>query len=191
MSLALGIKERKTVFVLSLGLLALNIEQAILDESVGNGVICNIAKDARNPAKGLVRSEEHTEKLRLANTGRKLSEESRSKMSASRMGHSFNVGIKQKPEHIAKRALSNTGKKRSEETKALFSASKMGNTYNLGKKLTEEQILNLSIVKGKKCVIDGKQFHSCNEAARQLHISPQTVVNRCNSDNFKDWQYGL
>lgn len=62
--------------------------------------------------------------------GKKRSEKTKAKMSASLMGNKRNEGKKHNEETIAKISASKTGKKRSEETKVKMSASRTGMKYN-------------------------------------------------------------
>jgi len=78
---------------------AYSLEQQHIDENINNGVLCNIAVDARKPKNGFLVSEETKEKLRIAslgntvNYGRKLSEETKEKMSITKNNKSKKIII--------------------------------------------------------------------------------------------------
>ena len=163
---------------------ALKIEQEHLNNSQG---LCNIATNAYIPAKGRVTTEEQKAKLSKALKGRIISEETRAKMSASRMGLQNGLGHKQTPEHIESRASVLRGRSVSLETREKLAEASKGNTRALGSKHTEEANNRLSIAKGDPVVINGIAYQSAQFTAKQLNISPQTVLNRCASDKFPTW----
>lgn len=166
---------------------ALDIEQAHLNDPDLKQHLCNIAVDARNPAKGITLTQEHKNKLSEAMTGREVSEETRSKMSASRMGLRNGLGHKRTPEHTAALVSANTGRNVSETTRAKLAEASRGNSYALGNKLSDETKNKQSISKGTPVTIDGNTYQSAQFAARQLNLSPQTILNRCESDKFPGW----
>ena len=70
-----------------------------------------LSNPENHPLYGIPCSDERKEKIRIANTGKKATEESRIKMSNSRKG------VPKSKEHVINQANSHRGKKRSEETK--------------------------------------------------------------------------
>jgi len=57
-----------------------------------------------------------------------------------------------------------------------------------GSKLSEQHKANIGRGHMKACVIDGRQFDSCKEAAEALHIPERTLNHRLNRKNYpKCW----
>lgn len=179
---------------------ALLIEQEYLNINIGNSVLCNISKNAKNPQKGLTRSESTKAELSAisSNWWSSLSEEEKiehsKKISNGLQNYYINggtppsLGSKQSSESIAKRVSKNTGLKRTAEFKQFLSELKKGNQYALGYKKTEEAKNKISLANGFSITINNVSYQSFNNAARILNISPTTVMNRCNSDKFPDWK---
>lgn len=166
---------------------ALNIEQQHLDDVNLREGLCNVATDARVPSKGIVRTQEHIDKLAAALRGKARSIETRAKMSTSKMGHKYNVGHKQTSEHKAAISRGTMGHSVSTETRSKLAKAATGNTRALGMKLSDEVKNKLSISKGEPVVIDDITYQSAQFAARQLNLSPQTILNRCASKKFPKW----
>lgn len=167
---------------------AVRIEQRYLDSLVGNGVICNISTDAKIPSKGRKLSDERKATISEFQTGRTHSSETKEKMSKSRMGNQYSLGIKQSEDHVRIRTLANTGTTRSEEVKAELSRIKLGNTHALGYVKSAEEKDKISKTKGTPVTIDGTTYQSFNRAAQALGVSPVTVINRCKSNKFSEWK---
>lgn len=104
----------------------------------------------------------------------------------------------------------NLGGSVSEETKMKISESQKGEKHwNFGGKLPEETKMKISeTLKGRpmaeksrikfnqnnekrkrRVVIDGVVYDSINGAARELNLQPQTVLNRCKSEKFNNYNF--
>ena len=59
-------------------------------------------------------------------------------------------------------------------------------TYQIKNERDEDKNKS-SISKGTVLTADGVEYQRFHYAAKQLVISPQTVLNRCKSDNFPTW----
>lgn len=79
-----------------------------------------------------------------ARKGRKLSDETRAKMSAAQMGNKKWCGKHHTPETRAKMSAAQKGKKLSAEARAKLSAAKMGNKNRCGKHHTPESRAKMS-----------------------------------------------
>jgi group I intron endonuclease len=97
--------------------LLLDTEQRYLDS---NTTGYNIAKNAKAPWTGRKMSDETKRKMSIAQTGRKHTEESKRNMSIMRKGI-LGVGRKQSPETIEKRRIATTGRRRSPEARMRMS----------------------------------------------------------------------
>lgn len=146
----------------------LDVEQCILDEFYDQGVLYNIAKNARAPNMGMSDSEETRLKKSLAKKG-----------------------IPQSPDLIEKRAEANRGKKRSPETCERIGLAKKGNTFWLGKNHSQETREKMSESKKKPVIVEGKEFPSISAAASHYGLSITSTQKRIVSDrpNWADWQY--
>jgi hypothetical protein len=80
-------------------------------ESIGIKAKKRLSKPENHPLYGKPCSEERKEKIRIANTGKKTSKETRKKLSEQRSGKP------KSKEHVINQANAHRGKKRSEETK--------------------------------------------------------------------------
>lgn len=176
---------------------AFDVEQELLDEFGGSRYLLNMSMNARHcnveaseetrrklseSLRGLKRSEETREKIRQAKlgvprplhvgerlkelrTGVPLSAEHRAKLSAAQK-----VAIRspRTPEHTAKIAAAKTGSKHSSET-----IQRM-----------RENASNVRTV-----IVEGNEFPSLSEAARQLNVNFDKVKWRVKSPNYPDWFY--
>ena len=121
------------------------------------------------------------EKLRIANTGKKVSEETKQKLKQ------INLGKKQSYETIKKRSLSLTGKKRPDSVKLKLSIYRLNNPLcpNLGKKLSKETIEKRSL----KRIIPINQYdlsmtfiktwNSATEAGKILNLNSGNISSCC------------
>lgn len=127
----------------------LEIELIKKYREISGDKLCNqtIGGEGTKGLTGVKQSPESIEKRRVANTGKKRSEEARARMSASRKGIVFSEEHRAKiaeasrnmsPEIRAKMIASLKGRTLSEETRARMSASKKGNTNSLGVKHSPE-----------------------------------------------------
>jgi hypothetical protein len=166
------------------------------------GILSNLT-DGGDGIYGAVRSLEHREKLRTANTGKVVSKETRQKLSQANLGKKQseetrrkrseslkgrklskehiekvrmkNIGKKMSIESINKIIASKTGLKHSEETKKSISLSNKGKTRNSKKIL---------------CTSNGLIFNSNKEAGEYFNIgstaiSKQITGKRKNRFNLK------
>ena len=129
--------------------------------SVELGLNCHFADSS--PAKGRKHTVEAKEKNRLAHLGKKLSEETKNKISSSL------IGISKKP--------------MSEETKRKVSEAKKGVKLNLSDEQREKRKLQSSQIirtngKKVKCTETGKIYDSIAEAAKE---------NKINEANLRYW----
>lgn len=90
----------------------------------------NVSDGGEGPA-GLIHSEETRAKISIANRGRKLSPETRAKMSAAMLGKVHEKTQKYSPETRAKMSESKKGRKLSPETRAKISAARLGTKRSL------------------------------------------------------------
>lgn len=149
---------------------ALNIEQNIVNEMHGNGILSNKAKDVRSPHKDVPLSSEHKEKLRQTN-----------------LGNQYSKGRKLSQDHREALIKAITNREVSEETKEKMAIAATGNQRAAGFVWTDQMKISSSETKGTAITIDGTDYRSYNHAAGELGLSPQTVLNRCKSDKFKNW----
>lgn len=105
---------------------AYKLEQTILDDYINTDLLLNSAQDVKAGMKGRTHSDEAKEKLRIANTGKIISDEVRAKISAT------TKGVPKSHEFVEALRLRNLGKTLSENTKDKL------RQINLGKTLSEE-----------------------------------------------------
>lgn len=123
-------------------------------DTVKNGLNCHYANESSRKGKTL--TEESKEKLRLANLGKKLSEEHKRKISETTKGRK--------------------GKPMSEETKRKVSEAKKGVKLNLSDEQREKRKLQVSQIirtngKKVKCTETGKIYDSIAKAAKDNNIN--------------------
>ena len=106
-------------------------------KDLGTGILHN-RTDGGEGISGAIRSKETREKLRIAHTGKTLSEEHKTKLSESKKGNTFCVGKTHTNETKKKISESKLGKPHSEETRKKLSE------VNSGKTLSEEHKTKLS-----------------------------------------------
>lgn len=166
------------------------------------GVLCNLT-DGGDGIYGVVRSVEHREKLRIANTGKIVSQETREKLRKANLGKKQSKETKQKrsdslkgrklsKEHIEKVRLKNIGKKRSIESINKMIASKVGFKHSEATKKSIS-LSNKGKTKNSKkilCVSNGLVFGSNKEAGAYFNIgataiSKQITGKRRNKFNLK------
>jgi group I intron endonuclease len=117
--------------------------------------------------------------------GKKHSDETKSKISECKKGHSYNKGCKLSSEHVEKIRIrqrlrigaknSFYGKKHSDSTKA-----------KLRSKLLGKLPINL-----RPITAGGLEFKSCADAARYFNISQGLVTYRIKSNKYPSWSYSL
>ena len=101
-------------------------------------------KGKPSPNKGKKLSEETKNKLSISHTGKKLSDETKRKMSISHVGNKYSLGhfptqeTRNKQSQIKMGNKYSLNHKHSNETKKKMSISHIGNKSNTGKKLSEE-----------------------------------------------------
>jgi hypothetical protein len=166
------------------------------------GILSNLT-DGGDGIYGVVRSLEHKEKLRIANTGKIVSEKTRQKLREANLGKKQSKETIEKrslllrgkilsKEHIEKVRLKNIGKKRSAESISKMIASKAGFSHS------EETKKSISLSnKGKTrnskkilCTSNGLIFNSNKEAGEYFKIgstaiSKQITGKRNNRFNLK------
>ncbi len=147
--------------------------------------------------KGSKRSEETKQRMSLASKGKFKSEEHKRKIKESKQFTSEetrekmrnnNLGKVLSEEHKRKISESGTGRKHTEESK-----KKMGeNSWLLKLKGTDEireKMRDMSVK--RPCVVNGVEYVSIKDAARQLNIHEVTIRRRLKytSDKYKEWRY--
>lgn len=172
---------------------ALNEEQKILDKLLPTGNLFNIGKDARASARGLpvsderrknlseklknrVHSPETIEKMKKAQAGKVISEETRAKIKA----------YVNSPEFIAIIKKANTGRKHTEETKEKL------RQVNLGRKLSEETRLKMTqnaVTPAKPVIINGVIYPSIKAASRELDLNPGSISSKLSSKKDENFKY--
>lgn len=88
--------------------------------------------------KGVKKSPEHVEKMRLVNTGKVISQQTKDKISKALKGRVFS------DEHIKNMGISCKGRVFSETHRANIGKTKIGNSYTKGMKWSEEQKAKMS-----------------------------------------------
>jgi hypothetical protein len=115
---------------------------------------------------------EHNGKKFLYRGGKKLSEETKQKISEAKKGKKLSEETRQKMSEAQK------GKKLSEETRQKMSEAKKGdNNPNYGKKLPEEHRQKILMNRPNRIevIIDGVTYSSINEAARSIGRSVKYI----------------
>lgn len=121
-------------------------------------------------------------------TGRTHTKETKEKISKTKKGKKINFTI----DYIKKlkaRMISDNPSKRESVRKKLSEQSRLNNKRRgnpgtmLGKKLSMESLSKISYT----IIIEGVEFASSVRAAKHFNCSQQTVINRCKSDKFPDW----
>lgn len=151
--------------------MAFELEQFIIDDAAASGLLLNVSPDAKTPYKGL-----------------KHSEETRQKITASRIGE----------------LNPNYGKRMSDATKQKIAQAITGEANHFyGKTHSEESREKIRdavlqrIAAGtfktnqRKVVVDGVEYNSVKEAAQALGISSPTLVGRIKktSPRWSGYQY--
>jgi hypothetical protein len=138
--------------------------------------------DGGDGSVGVKMSEETKDKIRIASTGRKHTEKSKSIMSAKKIGNKNginspgNTGMQHTEDQKRKIAESGTGRIWSEESKTKLSNSLKGK--NKGRKFTEEHKLKISAArKGKKIIMTEKRILA--DAARKGILKPTSECPFC------------
>lgn len=141
-----------------------------------------------------IRTPEITEKIRKANTGKRLSKETRKKISESHKGKTLSTKTRQKLSKALKGKLAgknnpNYGKPVSNETRQKISLANRGENHpNYGKHLpleTRKKISNTqkgaNSPRARKviCLTTGEQFGAISEAALKYKISKNGIIRCC------------
>lgn len=127
----------------------------------------NISKGGESSF-GCIRSEETRLKLRLANFGKRASQETKDKISK------IHKGKKLTDQHKKKLSIAQTGKKRSQETK-----DKLSKRFD-GEYFKNYRILGtISMSKKVLCLDDGRVFDSIAAAGRFYNISYVNISGVC------------
>lgn len=197
---------------------ALNLEQAVINDSVNNPLMLNISKDARYCS--VEHSEETRQKLREANIGKKHTEESKRKIGEASKGNTYCLGIKYTAERKQQQSLNLTGRPVSKETREKIKQANTGyvhsdeskeknRLWHTGRPRSPESSAKCSeALKGvkkspahaakirlakqlvaNKISIAGVIYDSLNSAARELGVNPGTIHYKLNSGNHPDCHY--
>lgn len=135
-------------------------EQHFLNIYIAKGNCYNISIDAQAPARGVKRSKETLNKMRLARLGTTLSEETKAKISAANKGKTISEEARRKSSETQK------GKPKSEESKKKMSEAKRGKTaHNKGKPSPLKGISRSDETKQK--MSEAKTGHVVSEETRQ------------------------
>lgn len=186
------------------------LEQQILDECLGDPLFLNLAIDSiKGGVPGVPKSEEHRKKMSEVNKGKKLSEETKKKISDSlkalppREDYSYlhtpeaieknrlaRIGQKHTPEKIEKRMVKIRGQKRTPEQIERMRQAQLNKAPP-----TEEARRNMSEAQKRRIqkeehydknraiiVLDGKEYHGIKRAAVSLGIHPNTVTQKLKRD---------
>ena len=164
---------------------AYDFEQALIREHRYDPLILNrhflTATDGKlryiRPKGAYKATAETRAKLSAAHKGRTLSPETREKLSAALTGRGFSESHRR---HIG---LANEGRQHTAETKAKLSAVQIGKKRE---PFSEQWKANISaghkkrdrskeVKKGNVCIVNGQEFISVSEAARQLGHSRQYI----------------
>lgn len=138
---------------------AFELEQFIIDDNVSSGLLLNVSPDAKTPYKGL-----------------KHSEETRLKITASRIGE----------------LNPNYGKRMSEATKRKIAQAITGERNQFyGKTHTDEVKQRLRELRQRPVVAGGKRYSSIVEAYKQMKIGRRKLVSRLESTSpeWTDYYY--
>ncbi len=151
---------------------AYDLEQKLLDHYADYPHLFNLSTaDVRNPAKGIVWSEESRKKLRLAQIGKVQTPESNERRSKALKG-------KPKPEGFGERLreANLNHPRRAELNKALSNSRRGGDNPN-----------------SKAVTIDGVTYSSGSDAARALNIPRSTLEKRLKSNKpkYASYQMGI
>lgn len=159
---------------------AYDAEQKLLDSNRDDEYLLNRATDARRPGLGKSLTEEHKQKLWLANKNRIISDETRLKISKIHKGKTIS------DEHKEKLSKAHLGKKASEETKKKMSLR------HKNRIVSEESRHKLSLSKNVPVIVEGKRYLSYAEASCALGLSYSVLGYRIRSADpkFSNWQRG-
>jgi group I intron endonuclease len=154
--------------------IAYDIEQKLIDDFHNSDFLLNIAVDARYSTS--IVSEETREKLRQFNLGKKHSEETKAKMSASRMGHPVSqLSLDRLIERNKTQIISDETREKMRQTK-------------LGNKASDETKAKMSLAQKGRIVTEEdklvyKQSIKCQEVLEKMRLSnigrgksPETVA---------------
>jgi group I intron endonuclease len=140
-----------------------NIEKELINEYWDSGLLYNVSKDTIAPMEGRKHSKESLEKMRIARTGIKQSDETKKKRILTL------TGLKKSPEHIEKIAATKRGIPHSAEARKRMSASS---------------------AKALPIIVDNIVYSSTVEASKSLGVTPAIIKRRLNSskEEYSDWR---
>ena len=131
--------------------------------------------------KGEKLSEETKQKLRIANLGKKQSEETIRKRAEKLKGNKWNVGKKQSEETIRKRISKVIGQRRTIEQKKRMSVAQKG--IKLGIKLSEEHKQNISKGnKGRKVSDETRRKIGAKHKGKKLTLEHRKKISEVQKD---------
>lgn len=189
-------------------------EQEFFDYFKFKGILLNRGTNARNPNKGIIRSEETIQKLKIVNRDKTLSKETRSLMSNQRKGRvNYNQdAARRSKEKVIKPIVGDgvfyessadasrrTGKSQSTITRRA-SNKRYPTWYYVNSIDDPNRDTNSKMVKKRKLnsqhartlSIEGKIFQSTVQVAKLFGFSANTIYRRCLYDpvlwpQWKDW----
>lgn len=150
-------------------------EQELLDQFKGNPLLCNVARDAIAPNKGI-----------------QLSAETKAKMGASwsderRAGYAeFRKETPLSADHRTKIAAANSGHEVSPETR-----QKLSEKHKALHQQPEviERMRSVRAKQARPVVVQGVRYESLQAAGDSLGIDKSLVRQRCLNDNKPDWYF--
>jgi len=140
------------------------LEQRWIDQNAGSSLLANECRDVRT-IRGLKRSEETRLKHSIASKGRPVSEEQKANIRETLRGRKLT------PEHVENQAATRRNRPR-----------------------TPGELSHLQTIQqmcSKTCSIEGKQYSSVSEAAKDLGLNYQTTMSRIKSpsERWKEWYF--
>lgn len=172
---------------------AFDKEQLFIDKGMQAGELFNVSIDSRASYRGVVPSQERRNSMREKLKGRVFSPETIQRMRASQSGKKLSEQHKAKisaavnsPEFIAKIKQANTGRKATEETRQKMSQASTGKRHSEQSKALMSKVAHTP---AKPVVIKGIEYPSIKAAARSLNINPGSLSTKLSSGKDPECTY--